>query len=250
MSFLCNFVRLLLFSARLCVLFVIAVISSVSYALPPHLQNFDNAKADLRAAFGQDPNGPLSVITVARSPIDPVGSTELISHDEFEQVLKLLYPLCSGQYAPFYVGSMGFKRIPFLSRIPGVDRLRKWWLMNVPRVPLNDSPGAQLPFGHRHIVDVDAMCNDFLYFHNAYLRNACNIVVFNEMFFSQTDPLTEMQKIFINDKLLELSQASAHTLLYPNFLYIRVVAKGCILVNIKLEGIMFLCESAGRNDQV
>jgi hypothetical protein len=126
--------------------------------------------------------------------------------------------LCSGQAAPHYEKTTGFRRIPLLSRIPGVDWLRKWWL-NAPIVPLNNNPNTQLQVGHEHIMHVNAMCSDFLYLHNAYLWNACNIVVFNEMFFSQTDPLTEQQLDFINDKILELSQASAHTLFYPNFLY-------------------------------
>lgn len=187
--------------------------------LPLHLQNFDTAKTALRTVVGRNPDdGPLSIVTVTRSPIDPVGTTELISHNELEQLLRLLYSLCNGTDAPNYSEITGVNHITLLSRIPGVDRFRNWWWHNL-KVPLNISLNAQLPVGHQHIGDVDSFCNDFQHFHERYLRNACNMIVFNEMFFSQVDPLTLEQKNFITDKLIELSSWAKNSFFYPNFLY-------------------------------
>lgn len=188
-------------------------------AMLPHMQNFDATKIALRTALGERPNsGPLSVITVTRSPVDPVGTTELISHNELEQLLRLLYSLCSGTNAPNYSEITGVHYITFLSRIPGVNRFRNWWWNNS-KVFLSNTAKAQLPVGHQHIMDVDSLCGEFKYFHDQYLLDACNIVVFNEMFFSQVDPLTLKQKDFIADKLIELSLWSKNTVFYPNFLY-------------------------------
>jgi hypothetical protein len=215
-SFLGSFVQLLLFSARLCALFAIAVISSASYALPQHLINFDNAKNALRTALGQNPvTGPLSVITVTRTPLVS-GPTELISHEEFRELLKLLYPLCSGRNAPYYSKFADFKRCSFFSAIPGVDCVRNfcWRVAGYPESGLND-----VPVSPREIQNVNDMCQNLKRFHDRYLRDSCNILVFNEMFFSQADPLTVDQKDFINDKLFELSQSSPFSFFYPNYLY-------------------------------
>lgn len=208
---------------KFCTFFVLCIMYSAScMVFPKHLQNFDDAKTELRTALGQKPNsGPLSIITVTRSPVDPIGTTELISHNEFEQVLKLLYPLCSGNHAPVY-REMPFPNIPFLSSIPLVDRFRSllWkdcW--NALRVPMNLAQNAQLPVRHEHIYVVNNFCDDYKYFHDKYLHDACNIVVFNEMFFSQGNPLTFDQKDFINEKILMLSKSSRCSLFYPNFLY-------------------------------
>jgi hypothetical protein len=50
-------------------------------------------KSDLNIEFGQLADADMFAITVTRTPISP-GSAPLISHNEFEQVLKLLYASC------------------------------------------------------------------------------------------------------------------------------------------------------------
>jgi hypothetical protein len=51
------------------------------------------------------------------------------------------------------------------------------------------------------------------------MRDACKLLVFNEMFFSQLEPLSTDQKDFIERKMLDLSMSSRNTVFYPNFLY-------------------------------
>ncbi len=216
-----NFIRCFLSVIYICFLIEHTI---GSMALSLHLQNFDNAKVELRTALGMNLNkGVLSIITISRSPIDPIGTTELISHNEFEQILRLLYPLCTGKYAPVY-REMSFPDIPFISVIPGVNNFRLWfwkdWWNNL-RIPLNTAVSAQLFHRHQHVNDVSSFCQDFKYFYEQYLYNSCNIIVFNEMFFSQAVPLSSKQKDFINEKLLKLSKESKYSIIYPNFLYVE-----------------------------
>ena len=198
----------------MCVLVLFLVCLQNSFCV---LQNFDTAKKELRLALGQEENGPLSIITVARTP-NPPNTTVLISHDEFEQVLRLLYPLCSGSDAPHYLRFANSRRIPFWSTFPLVDRVRN---LSSYHVVLNNAPSVLAEKWPDDIVQVSNMSKDFKALYNMHLKRSCNIVVFNEMFFSQTNPLTEGQKDFISNKILDLSQTSRYCLFYPNFLYTK-----------------------------
>lgn len=124
----------------------------VSAVRPLHLQNFYDAKTELRTAIVERPdNGPLSIITITRSPVRG-RPTDLISHDELAQLLRLLYSLCNGTIAPNYSEVTAVHYIPFLSYIPGIDKFRNWFWKNL-RVSLNLSPQYQLTVGHQHIRD-------------------------------------------------------------------------------------------------
>ncbi|MDR1236306.1 MAG: hypothetical protein LBJ96_04845 [Holosporaceae bacterium] len=116
------------------------------------------------------------------------GKTPLISNDEFEQLLKLLYSLCSNQGAPIHP-----KRSILRSR------------QNVEVTADN-------------VASVDALCGD-LAAYKAKINDACTLVVFNESLFSQDPPLESSQKNFILDQLKILSSSSPNTVFYPNFLF-------------------------------
>lgn len=49
-------------------------------------------KSDLNAEFGRQVDDSMFLVTVVRTPLR--GFTPLISHNEFEQVLRLLYASC------------------------------------------------------------------------------------------------------------------------------------------------------------
>lgn len=216
MSYSYNFVQLFSSVMKLCIFFVIIIVNGVSYSLHPHLVNFDKAKNALRTALELPPAiGPLSIITITRTPVNP-GSTELISHDEFRELLGILYPLCSGSDAPMYSKFVDFGRYRFLSAIPGFDHVRDFWWRATghQEVILND-----IAVSAQEICDVGDMCQNLKRFHNRYLKNSCNVLVFNEMSFSQVEPLTVTQKDFINSKFFEMSRVAPYTFFYPNYLY-------------------------------
>jgi hypothetical protein len=130
-----------------------------------------------------------------------------------------LYPLCSGKYAPLYSAIANTQaRVQYFSIIPLADRCRDFlWHRLYDEVILNDTP--VFPLEHKHVDDVSDLSKNLKSFHKRHLSKACNIVVFNEMFFSQQVPLTLEQKDFIRDKLVGLSQDSPTSFFYPNFLY-------------------------------
>jgi hypothetical protein len=168
-------------------------------------------KADLNAEFGQQADTDMFAITVTRTPIISSNPAPLISHSEFEQVLKLLYASCVN---------------------PGCW-LTRWWRGSEAAIPplysrdgivLNgiidngiDANGG-LPAKTVSAVDFvkENIGRSFL---KNNMRDACKLVVFNEMFFSQLEPLDTDQENFIERKIFDLSRSSPNTVFYPNFLY-------------------------------
>ena len=69
---------------------VVLFYGPISYGMDA---NVAALKSDLNAEFGRQAGDDMFVISVTRSPILS-GSAPLISHNEFEQVLKLLYASC------------------------------------------------------------------------------------------------------------------------------------------------------------
>jgi hypothetical protein len=116
------------------------------------------------------------------------GKTTLISNDEFEQLLKLLYSLCSNQGALTY---------PIRYILPS----RKDTKVTADNV-----------------ASVDALCSD-LAAYKAKMNGACTLVVFNESLFSQDPPLNSSQKNFILEQLKLLSFSAPSSIFYPNFLF-------------------------------
>lgn len=176
--------------------------------------NVASLKSDLNTEFGYQASNDIFVVAVTRTPVSSLsGSAPLISHNEFEMVLELLYASC------VYPGNW----------------LSRWWRGNDATVSppysrglvtlndtvdnLIDSAGG-LPISV--INAVNSVKQDIgRYFISNNMRDACKLVVFNEMFFSQLEPLSTVQKDFIEGKIFDLSRSSLNTVFYPNFLYIE-----------------------------
>lgn len=190
-----------------CTSLVVLLCGSISYGMDA---NVAALKSDLNAEFGRQAGDDMFVISLTRSPILS-GSAPLISHNELEQVLRLLYASCVN---------------------PGCW-LTRWWrgseaapahVYSRENITLNSAADQPIDiarsFPARTIEAINAISQSIgSYFIRNNMKNACKLVVFNEMFFSQLAPLTANQKNFIENKLLNLSKDSLNTVFYPNFLY-------------------------------
>jgi hypothetical protein len=173
-------------------------------------QRIANIKLDLNQEFGQPDDRDMFVVTVTRTPVASSAPAPLISHNEFEQVLKLLYA----------------------STVDAGCCLKRWWHGSDAAVsPTYSRDGVSLnqvidnPLDIRGIqaIQRSSICSAAQdigrYFIGNKMSGACKLVVFNEMFFSQLEPLDTDQKNFIERKLFDLSTSSSNAIFYPNFLY-------------------------------
>lgn len=174
------------FAAMLLVIVNIQHVSSM-------VANINNIKTSLNTAFGQPAANGMYIITVTRTPTARDQQTSLISHDEFEELLKLLYRLCANQLAPPYNN-------------PGA-------------VVMNNDPNCQrATFSPQCLNNVLQLSNHFsAFFVTNNMQNNCKIVVFNEMFFSQESPLSVAQKNFINGMLVALSATTPNSIFFQIF---------------------------------
>ncbi|MDR1334254.1 MAG: hypothetical protein LBJ71_03485, partial [Holosporaceae bacterium] len=152
-------------------------------------KNVESLKDALNGALDLPSKTPLFIVKVRRRVGDKEVQTPLISHSECEQLLRLLYSLCSKQDAPKYSdGGVAFNK------------------------KFNTSAKED------ELAKVDELCRE-LAAYRAKINGACTLVVFNEALFSQDPPLTTNQKNFILEQLKLLSSSAPNTVFYPNFLF-------------------------------
>lgn len=147
-------------------------------------QKLERVKTDLNAEFGFPVDRDLCILTVTRTPVQ-MRPTSLISHCEFEQLLRLLYAstvypgnwlvrwFIGDEVAPDY-SNEGVHLNDYLDNETLLDGLSAKEKKSIDRT--------------RH--------NLGAYFATNNLANKCKIVVFNEMFFSQELPLNVTQKLY------------------------------------------------------
>lgn len=184
------------FSATIVVLFCNAVHPT---------QIVSNIRNDINTEFGRPANADMMIITAERFPID--GGSSLISHNEFEQILRLLYGVCINTQSKLIEYLCG-SNIPTYRRngvALGKDK------------EISQRDKDQIEEIRRDISCINFCGND--------VRKTSKLIIFSESFFSHSEPLNEEQKNFIENKLLTLSKSSNHSILYPNFLYTKVIKK-------------------------
>jgi hypothetical protein len=121
--------------------------------------------------------------------------TPLISHSGLKQLLILLRALCEG------------------GKISGYNNLG---------IKLNDAPDAQASTHEEHQVEIlRTELSTFYSTNSENIKNSPNIIIFNEMFFSKSDPLEFFPKMFILDRIKEISAKAPNVIFCPNFLYIE-----------------------------
>lgn len=188
----------------------IVVASVVAFSLQavvsPIPRNYKNFRQALNNYFRTTPSNSTFIITVSREnfanqnhPGRPT-KNHIVSHDELKQILKLVYALCGrrieGCTIPNYQHNM---------------------------TALNIQPYTQKSEFHPDcLLRVDETCKaieKFSEYNN--MRDSCKIIVFDEMFFGQINPLTTAQKNFIQSKIRDISNSDDRAFFYLNFLYLE-----------------------------
>lgn len=187
---------------RIFTLILFANFASVDYAMNP-VQRLNVLKDELNGIFGLPANSKMCTVVVTRTPTQP-GPSALISHNEFEQVMRLLYASCvyPGNCIAHCLRGSDAAIAPEYAN-GGVQLNGR--VGNVSAVELGSINAAIQQIGQ--------------YFVSNHMQKMCKFVIFNEMFFSQISPLDSIQKDFINNRLSALSIDSPYTIFYPNFLY-------------------------------
>ena len=155
-------------------------------------QRLVDLKQDLANHFndGRFPERAV-LINVTRSPRNLV-KTPLISHDEFQCLLEILYPAISGSFFP-----------------------RDEYIEDV---ALSNAPKAVVSYDNKLAV-FRSLLKLFDYFCDRELHDFSKIVIFNEMFFSQEQALNYKQFCFLLRHLKNLSRLSPNSIIFSNFLY-------------------------------
>jgi hypothetical protein len=153
------------------------------------------AKTALKTVFKQqrrlfnETNDQIRIITVTR---ESNGKSGLISGRELSVVMDLLQTLCTGKktirdYENFEPTELGTNF--------SIDNDKVNECANYIVNEMNNPPGLTKP------------------------ANQIKLIVFNEMFFSQTIPLTWEQMIYIRTQICRISASDSCSIFYPNFLY-------------------------------
>lgn len=175
-------------------LVLLAFITNFDYLsaqIPPSLLN---AKKAINTAIGaKSENDPMFIITVRRT-IQSLTDvrTQLISNNELEQVLRILYASCAGKAAPS----------PYNGSGNGLS---------------TKSPTIK---DAQEILNIDMACQTLKQYYNSKKMNDhSKIIILNEMFFSQIAPLSMVQKNFIENAIKALSSQSNKAVFFVNFLH-------------------------------
>lgn len=198
------------------------------------MQIVNNIKQDINTEFRRSADAVVMIVTVERGGIEEIWSESssisdrqrsdnrsvglgrfcvsedynpLISHEEFEQILRLLYGVCTNV------------------RTESAWYFRRNCIPNYTREGI--VLGEDLVITQKERDDIESVRREIkpIFFSGNNVKNTSKLVVFGESFFSGTIALDEIQKHFIESKLLALSTSSPHSILYPNFLYTKFIQK-------------------------